>query len=187
MQLLTIANSTISGNVAGGEAAKQTALAADRLRGRHGDALTCDGRGEQRWRRRRERFRRWPEHVARYVSNSIVAANPGGDCSPAVTSAGHNIDDDTSCGFTGAGDRSGIDAKLGALGDHGGLTLTQDAAGGQPGDRHWRPRNVPDDRSAWCRASLGGGCDIGAVEVAPPTVFTSPATITGAESATVGG
>ena len=37
------------------------------------------------------------------VTNSIVAnSTPGGNCAGAVTDGGHNIDDGTTCGFTGA-------------------------------------------------------------------------------------
>jgi hypothetical protein len=122
------------------------------------------------------------------VENSIVAANSGGNCATAVPSAGHNIDDGTTCGFTGAGDKSATDAKLGPLGEHGGLTLTQMPLTGSPaidgGDGATCP---PSDQRGVVRPQ-GGGCDIGAVEVQLPNATTSPSVSgLGTESATLGG
>jgi hypothetical protein len=122
------------------------------------------------------------------VGNSIVAANSGGNCATAVPSAGHNIDDGTTCGFTGTGDKSATDAKLGPLGEHGGATLTQMPLAGSPaidgGDLATCP---PSDQRGVSRPQ-GGGCDIGAVEVQPPNATTSPTVSgVGTDSATVGG
>ena len=122
------------------------------------------------------------------VEDSIVAANSGGNCATAVPSAGHNIDDGTTCGFTGAGDKSATDAKLGPLAEHGGLTLTQMPLTGSPaidgGDEATCP---PSDQRDVARPQ-GGGCDIGAVEVQLPNATTSSSVSDlGTESATVGG
>lgn len=101
------------------------------------------------------------------VRRSIVATNSGGDCQQAsgsLTSQGSNIDSDDSCSLTAAGDRPGVDPRLGPLADNGGNTLTHDLRGGSPAldaippgdcqatDQRGRPRPV------------GPGCDIGAFE-----------------------
>jgi hypothetical protein len=122
------------------------------------------------------------------IGNSIVAANSGGNCATAVPSAGDNVDDGMTCGFSGAGDKSATDAKLGPLGEHGGATLTQMPLAGSPaidgGDAATCP---PSDQRGVSRPQ-GGGCDIGAVEVQSPSATTS-STVSGlgTESATVGG
>ena len=102
------------------------------------------------------------------VGSSIVAANSGGNCSPAVTSAGHNIDDATSCGFTGAGDKPGVDPKLGPLGEHGGLSPTQMLLAGSPAIDAGDPATCLTTDQRGVLRPQGAACDIGAVEVAPP-------------------
>jgi len=50
------------------------------------------------------------------IVNTILADNTGGDCSGvAVTSNGHNLDSDDTCGLAGTGDQSGVDPLLAAL------------------------------------------------------------------------
>jgi hypothetical protein len=49
-------------------------------------------------------------------------ANCDGPTTP--TSLGYNLEDSTSCGLAGPGDRSGIDPLLGPLADNGGPTFT---------------------------------------------------------------
>jgi hypothetical protein len=66
------------------------------------------------------------------VRNSIVAGQIGPDCSGTVTSDGHNIDSDGTCGL-GANDQSGItDPGLLPLADYGGPTLTHNLADDSP-------------------------------------------------------
>jgi hypothetical protein len=121
------------------------------------------------------------------VGNSIVAANSGGNCASAVISTGHNIDDGASCGFKATGDNSGVDAKLGPLGDHGGLSPTQMPLAGSPAiDAGATAACASTDQRGVTRPQAGG-CDAGAVEVAPPAVTTSSVSSVGSESATVGG
>jgi hypothetical protein len=125
--------------------------------------------------------------TASSVGSSIIAANFGGNCSPTVTSAGHNVEDAASCGFTGAGDKSGVDAKLGPLANHGGLTSTQMPLAGSPAIDAGDPATCLTTDQRGVLRPQGAACDIGAVEVAPPAVVTGPASGVGAAAATVGG
>jgi hypothetical protein len=59
------------------------------------------------------------------IGNSIVADNTGGNCSGAITSAGYNIDDSTTCPFASPGDQTGTAIPLGPLADNGGPTFTR--------------------------------------------------------------
>src|SRR5206468_1761222 len=52
--------------------------------------------------------------------NSVVANNGGGDCDGAITSLGHNIAGDSTCGFSDPGDMNSVDPMLDALSDNGG-------------------------------------------------------------------
>ena len=119
------------------------------------------------------------------VGSSIVAANAGGDCSGAIISSGHDIDDDSSCGFTGAGDRSGVNALLGPLGEHGGTGETLMPLAGSPALDAADPAACPATDQRGVSRPQGAGCDIGAVEVAPPIVSTGPVSSAGPETATV--
>jgi hypothetical protein len=112
--------------------------------------------------------------------NSIIARNPeGGDCYGPVTSLGHNLDSDGSCGLTAPGDLPMRSPVLGPLGDNGGETLTHallspspavdpgDDASCPPVDQRGisRPFDGDDDGTAHC--------DIGAFEyVGPPAKAT---------------
>ncbi len=67
------------------------------------------------------------------LSHTIVANNGSSNCFFGVQSLGHNLDDDGSCPFTGAGDLSNVvDAKLGPLADNGGPTKTHALLAGSP-------------------------------------------------------
>ena len=67
------------------------------------------------------------------LKNTIVSNSPsGGDCSGTVTSSGHNLDSDGSCGLTGTGDLSSTNPLLGSLADNGGSTLTHALLPGSP-------------------------------------------------------
>jgi hypothetical protein len=72
------------------------------------------------------------------AGNSIVGAQASGaDCaiggSASLTSDGGNLESGTSCGFTQVSDEQSIaDLGLGAIGSHGGATLTHDLLPGSP-------------------------------------------------------
>ncbi len=115
------------------------------------------------------------------AKNTIIADNTGGNCTGAISSQGHNLDSDGSCGFAGPGDLSGVDPKLGPLGNNGGPTQTQALLPGSPaidaGDNVGCP---PTDQRGVTRPQDGRGtgtpvCDIGAYEVPfvpPPNPLT---------------
>ena len=134
------------------------------------------------------------------VRDSIFAAPLNGpNCvisGGALMSLGHNIDDGTapgSCGFTASGDQVGVDAKLGALVDNGGPTLTRAPADDSLAVDHGTAEGLvsgPNGRVTDQRGvvrPVGTDADIGAVELAPPTAVTGSSSGVTASGATVSG
>jgi CSLREA domain-containing protein len=74
------------------------------------------------------------------LQNTLVAygtaggtdQNCAGDPGPNITSLGHNLDGDGTCGLSGTGDLSGIDPLLDELADNGGSTRTAALLAGSP-------------------------------------------------------
>jgi CSLREA domain-containing protein len=108
------------------------------------------------------------------LRNTIVANNQGAQCAVfagSLTSAGHNMSSDGTCGLTGAGDQPNTDPQLGPLADNGGPTQTHALLPGSPaidagsGDC---PPPATDQRGV-TRPQVAA-CDIGAVE----TLFGYP-------------
>ncbi len=65
--------------------------------------------------------------------NTLLATNfPGGNASGILIDAGHNLSSDGTCAFTNAGSLNNTDAKLGALANNGGPTLTMALQPGSP-------------------------------------------------------
>lgn len=58
------------------------------------------------------------------LQNSILSSNSGGNSESVLISNGHNIDSDGTAGLNQASDRNGLDPRLTALANHGGLTQT---------------------------------------------------------------
>lgn len=115
--------------------------------------------------------------------NTIVANNTAGapgtnNCynpPPAVvTSLGHNLDSENSCGFNQTGDLINTDPMLGPLKDNGGPTFTCALLEGSPaidaGDNSGAP---PTDQRGISRPQ-GPAVDIGAYEFVPTEVTTTP-------------
>jgi hypothetical protein len=111
-----------------------------------------------------------------YLRNSLVATRPGAtpNCQGQVITEGHNLDSDGSCGFTGPGDLSGVDPRLGPLKFNGGPTQTHalqadspavDAGDPGGGGDELGQLNTTDQRGG---ARPGrhdtGACDMGAFE-----------------------
>jgi hypothetical protein len=113
------------------------------------------------------------------LRNTIVANSPSaGNCSGSpgtITSLGHNLDSGSTCGFTGPGDLSNTDPKLGLLQNNGGFTLTHALLPGSPainaGDNSGCP---PTDQRGITRPQ-GAACDIGAYEFVGGSVAQIPA------------
>lgn len=126
-----------------------------------------------------------------FFENSLLAANPGGNCTGAAPAFGAlNLEDVDTCGFVssaGAPNFPNTDPLLGPLGDHGGPTPTFPLLPGSPAidavsseirmncqqmlDQRGHPRGRPRTQNA------GGGdvflCDIGAFEATQPFVVDS--------------
>lgn len=111
------------------------------------------------------------------LANSIIGNGTVGafDCyalsSASIADGGHNVDQDHSCGFTGASDIINANPGLGALANNGGPTLTMALLDGSPAI------NAGGSRSNGCPAAdqrniprpQGTSCDIGAFEFVPTT------------------
>jgi hypothetical protein len=114
------------------------------------------------------------------AGNSIVGAQASGtDCAisgtATLTSDGGNLESGTSCAFTQASDQQSVaDLGLGAIGSHGGATLTHELLPGSPaidaGQRRTCSREANGkDQRGFARFYDGNGdtdfaCDSGAVE-----------------------
>ncbi len=111
------------------------------------------------------------------ATNTIIAGNTfngtASDCGLVNTVASdNNLSSDDSCDFDDAGSKEDTNPQLGALGNNGGLTDTLKFAQGAP------PYNagVANGCQTTDQRGVGrvqqGTCDIGAVELAPPTAVT---------------
>jgi CSLREA domain-containing protein len=99
------------------------------------------------------------------IANSIVSRAASGDaCLGDITSLGHNIDSDDSCGFTGPEDRTNADPLLDALADNGGLSDTRALLEGSPAIDAADPAACPGSDQRREPRPHGHGCDIGAFE-----------------------
>ena len=132
------------------------------------------------------------------VANSLLAGNvsdvnQGADCVGTLTSGGYNLIQDTrNCTITGntTGDITGVDPKLGPLGDNGGPTETQALLGGSPAIDAGSPAS-PGSGDGACEATdqrgvarpVGPRCDIGAFE-GDSSGTTSPTSTTLTTSST---
>ncbi len=110
------------------------------------------------------------------VSNSIIAENIGGNCGGVSESisVGNNLDDGTTCGFSAAGDLSGVAPLLGLLADNGGTTFTHALLPGSPAiDAGNDATCLPLDQRNVNRPQ-GPHCDIGAFELIPAGATPTP-------------
>jgi hypothetical protein len=112
-----------------------------------------------------------------------------GDGNYAYVSLGHNLSDvsEAGCDLTGAGDRTGIAPDLSALGNHGGPTQTYLPLPGSPLIDGGSNVGCPGLDQRGMTRPFGAACDIGAVEVTPPSVTSGVATSLTATGATLNG
>ena len=117
-----------------------------------------------------------PDQSATFADNCSVGA---------LTSQGHNLSSGGDCSLTAPGDRPGVDPRLGPLADNGGPTDTEALLAGSPATDGGADCPGLDQRGL--SRPRGAACDIGAYELAPPTVVTSPAGSIGLTSAVLAG
>ena len=157
---LSLINATISGNAAKGQGggvwhsgATFSALNSVTIAGN--SAMTGGGGGLARG-----------GGTTLYVSKTILAGNPGGNCTGTPTSfgSGWNVSSDNSCPFANVGDRNATDPQLGPLQDNGGGIPTRRPAPTSPVvDLIPTPCSSNDQRGV--SRPQGPGCDSGAVEL----------------------
>jgi hypothetical protein len=102
--------------------------------------------------------------------NTIVSTDSGPACggNVALIAGDHNLDDDASCAFGAAGDKSGVSPLLGSLADNGGPTDTRALGAASPA--------INAGNALQCRATdqrgvarpQGAACDVGAYEYRAP-------------------
>jgi len=112
--------------------------------------------------------------VGTSLQNSIVANNPGGNCSGNLVSNGYNISNDGTCNFNNIGDLNNTDPKLGPLQNNGGPTQTQALLLGSPAIDAGNPSGCTDNKGNLLKTDQrgmprpdkedSGGCDMGAYE-----------------------
>lgn len=110
------------------------------------------------------------------LTGTILADNAQYDCDTSfvgVSSGGHNLDTDGSCGFSGPGDLSNVpDAGLAPLANNGGPTQTHALLPGSPAIDAGTNASCPllDQRGQGRRDGNADGvvvCDVGAYELQP--------------------
>jgi CSLREA domain-containing protein len=98
------------------------------------------------------------------TENTVVADSTlGGNCSGTISSLGHNLSSDASCGLTGPGDLSSTDPQLGPLQDNGGATFTRALQAGSLAIDAGSSDCPATDQRGISRPQ-GVACDIGAYE-----------------------
>lgn len=120
------------------------------------------------------------------TARNTILGGPGGggqNCGfvvaeQALTSAGHNLTSDTSCGLAATGDNQSDNLLLGALADNGGPTLTHLVLPNSPAIDSGDLASCPETDQRGFERPAGDGCEIGSVEVDappdPPTATPTP-------------
>jgi uncharacterized protein YraI len=129
------------------------------------------------------------------ATNTIVADNTADgteqDCALISTSFGtssHNIEGDSTCGFTDSGSKKTTAVDLGKLADNGGPTDTLlPTSTTAPEVNAGTATGCPTTDQRGVTRPQGSACDIGSVELAPPSAVTGPSTALTASSADVAG
>jgi CSLREA domain-containing protein len=117
------------------------------------------------------------------VADSIIADNFGGDCFESfgmVSSQGHNLDSDGTCGLSASGDMPEMDPLLGPLQDNGGFTDTHALMMNSPAIDAADDDTCPATDQRGESRPKGDHCDMGAYEsnllpsTATPTASPTP-------------
>ena len=98
------------------------------------------------------------------LRNTIVAGGAPTNCSFTAASAVGSLDTGTSCGL-GAGNRNGVNPRLGPLAANGGPTRTHALLAGSPAIDGGTATGAPATDQRGVRRPQGAGIDIGAYEV----------------------
>jgi CSLREA domain-containing protein len=128
-------------------------------------------------------------------TNTIVAGNTADgaeqDCALVDTTDGtssHNIEGDATCGFTDPASKQTTAIELGKLADNGGPTDTLlPTSPTAPEVNTGTSTGCPSTDQRGVTRPQGSACDIGSVELAPPTATTGAASATTLTSTTVSG
>ncbi len=101
------------------------------------------------------------------IANSILAQNGTSNCHLAESpvSLGHNLSDDSSCVFAGAGDINNQDARIMPLADNGGPTLTHALWNNSPAINNADDAMCPVIDQRGIARPFGSHCDRGAYEL----------------------
>jgi CSLREA domain-containing protein len=109
------------------------------------------------------------------LQNTIVAHNTPVNCNTGLTSAGYNLDSDTSCGLNATGDITNTDPLLGPLTNDGGVWV-HPLLEGSPAIDAGNPAFVPppeyDQRGPGFPRLIAGRVDIGSYEATVSSLFT---------------
>jgi hypothetical protein len=99
------------------------------------------------------------------MHNTIVVGRRS--CSSSVNSLGHNLDSETTCGLSAAGDQSAVNPLLEPLDDYGGPTQTLALPPGSAAVDAGDPAGCPAADQRGVPRPQGSACDIGAFELQP--------------------
>lgn len=116
------------------------------------------------------------------ISNSIVVS-AGRNCSSSITSNGHNIISDLTCGTATTGDQFNTNPFIDTLGDNGGSTLTHALLPNSPaidgGNSSLIPIDITtDQRGIGFSRIMDAAVDVGAFEASiQPAIKLSPTSI----------
>jgi uncharacterized protein (UPF0333 family) len=116
------------------------------------------------------------------LTNVLLASNTaggGGDtCLGIITSRGHNLDSGSTCSFSGPGDLSNTDPKLGPLANNGGPTQTHALLPGSPAIDAGTNTGCPATDQRGVPRPQGAACDIGAYEAVAFNIAEASAFVT---------
>ena len=191
---LTVASSTISGNVAGGPGLNGDGGGIEGSSGANLMVASSTITGNQSW--NGSSSGGGIDAPTATLQNTIVANNLShatdqsatfvDNCSVATTtSQGNNLSDGSDCSLTQGTDHQGVPVLLGPLADNGGPTDTEAVLPGSAALDAGAGCPATDERGA--SRPRGTACEIGAYEVAAPLVTTTAAKSVGLNSALLTG